>query len=566
MSVIRFALQQRRIVARKNAIRSASSSRDGFFYDALKWRRGTILGWTVGSVGAAVVALSMVQPSFTATAEITAPLSGSVGGDVTFSSNAAYLATLAEAVRSDDVIRSVANDMRLWNIPEFSNPSSERLASIFRVNRVSAEGSSAMEKETRTVAAIKDALSISREGPNQAVRITIRARDPKTAADVANAVAQTSVRSFAEKRDQDENEAIHDLEQRLNKLSAQIDAAKKTANDLRNSHNSGDIEKRQQSQAELKTYQALHATVLQQYAEAVRPQTAISNHPQIITKAIPDPSSNADRGMLTLLLAACGGGLLGTAVGARREFRDRPIRSGDAVERALGFPFLGTIAAVPGRRLVPAAPQLPPLILHDDQDILRKALANIREMMPEGGSYVIGVSSAKAAEGKSTITFNMAVAASEGPERVLLIDADLHQPRLMHEIGMPSSPSLDNILRSQTKMSSPASTSEYGFDFVGAHEPESTTHPASVLGSTAMAEFLADARSQYDVIICDLPAISNHADPAVFASSLDVVVLVAEWGTSATTLARAARQSQAISERVHGVLINKAPSGVIDLA
>jgi Mrp family chromosome partitioning ATPase len=566
MSGIRFALQQRRIVARKNAIRGALPSRDGFLYDALKWRRGTILIWTVGSVGVAVVALSMVQPSFTATAEITAPFSGSVADDASFSSNAAYLATLAEAVRSDDVIRSVANDMHLWNIPEFSNPSSERLASIFRVNRVSAEGSSATERETRTVAAIKNALSISRESPNQAVRITVRSRDPKTAADVANAVAQTSARSFAEKRDEDENQAINDLEQRLNRLSAQTDAAKKTADELRDAHNGGDIEKRRKLQAELKTYQALHATVLQQYAEAVKPKTAISSHPRVITKAIPDPSSNADRAMLTLLLAACGGGLLGTAFGARREFRDRPIRSGDAVEHALGFPFLGAIAAVPGRQLVPAAPQLPPLILRDDQDILRKALANIREVMLEGGSYVIGVSSAKAAEGKSTIAFNMAVVASEGRERVLLIDADLHQPRLMHEIGMPSSPSLNDILRGQTRPTAQANKSEYGFEFVGAHEPDSTMHPTSVLGSTAMATFLADARSQYDVIICDLPDISNHADPIVFASSLDVVVLVAEWGTSATTLARAARQSQAISARIHGVLVNKAPSGVVDFA
>jgi Mrp family chromosome partitioning ATPase len=566
MSAINFALQQRRIMARKNAIRSASSSRDGFFYDALKWRRGTILIWTAGSVGVAAMALAMVQPSFTATAEITAPLSDSVADDASFSSNAAYLATLAEAVRSDDVIRSVVNDMQLWNIPEFSSPSSERLASIFRVNRVSAEGSSGIERATRTVAAIKDALSISREEPNQAVRITIHSRSPQTSADVANAVAQTAVRSFAEKRDEDESEAIRGLEQRLNKLSTQTDDAKKAAYDLRNDHSSGDIEKRRKLQVELKTYQALHATVLRQYAEAVKPKTSISNHPQVITKAIPDPTSNADRGMLTLLLAACGGGLLGTAFGARREFRDRPIRSGDAVEHAIGFPSLGTIATVPGRRLVPAAPQLPPLILHDDQDILRKALANIREVMPEGESYVIGVSSAKASEGKSTIAFNMAVVASEGRERVLLIDADLHQPRLMHEIGMPSSPSLNDILRGRMKWPAPANKSEYGFDFVGAHEPESTMHPASALGSTAMATFLADARSQYDVIICDLPDISNHADPIVFASSLDVVVLVAEWGTSATTLARAARQSQAISARLHGILVNKAPSCVTDFA
>jgi Mrp family chromosome partitioning ATPase len=494
------------------------------------------------------------------------PVSATATADADRSSNATYLAPLTAFLRSDDVIRSVADDMRLWNMPEFSNPPPKLLASIFPINRVSAEGSNVAGKKAETITAVKDALAISRVRQDQAVKITFRSRDPETAADIANAFARTFIRYFANRRDEDESEAVRSLEQRLKQLSAKETAAKTAVDSLKASNNSADIEKRRQLKAELQTYQALHETVLQQYAEAVKPRPTVLNPPQIITEATPDPSSNATRGMLALLLAACGAGIAGTAVAARREFLDRPIRDAEAIEQGLGLRYLGTIAAVPGRRLVPQARQLPPLILHDDRDVLRKALASIREVLPPKGSYVIGVSSTKAGEGKSTLAFNLAVVAAEGRERVLLIDADLHQPRLIHELGMPPSASLHDILRRQTRLPEPAGKSEYGFDFVGAHEPELAAHPASVLGSPAMTAFLANARDTYDVVFCDLPDISSHADPIVLASSLDAVLLIAEWGTPATRLARVARQSHAISARVLGVLINKAPLGAADFA
>jgi polysaccharide biosynthesis transport protein len=192
-------------------------------------------------------------------------------------------------------------------------------------------------------------------------------------------------------------------------------------------------------------------------------------------------------------------------------------------------------------------------------------LARIREASHSKCSYVVGISSARTREGKSTIAFNLAVVAAEGRERVLLVDADFHRPGLTHELAISSNASLLDILQSQQRFPELASKSEFGFDIVGEHE-QATLHPASVLGSAAMAEFLTSARNHYDLIICDLPDISSHADPIVMAGSLDAVVLVAEWGTSATTLARAARQSNAMSARIAGVLINKVPGGANDFA
>src|SRR5262249_7455522 len=150
-----------------------------------------------------------------------------------------------------------------------------------------------------------------------------------------------------------------------------------------------DPNERKRLQTELRTYQALHATVLREYADAITPRPTILQTPQIVAEAAPIPSSDIPLGKI-LLFAVLGGAFEGTAVAAQREILDWPIRRAETIEQRLGFRFLGSIAEVPGRKLVPSTQVLPPLVLHDDQDVLRKALARILEADPAKVSYVIG--------------------------------------------------------------------------------------------------------------------------------------------------------------------------------
>jgi Mrp family chromosome partitioning ATPase len=517
----------------------------------------------ISSAGLVAAALATLTPSYTATAEIMPPLASSASG-LDAPSNARYLAAFTEALRSDAVIRAVADDMRLWNVPEFSAPAYQGFTRFLKGEAANAIASE--DRKACTLASLKDALSISSVDDKHTLQITFRSHDPQLAATVANAFARTSVRYFAQKRDQGEESAIRSLEQRLGTVTTEVKEAEAARKSSGNPDRGTPPDNQRQTQSKLETYQALHATLLREYAEAVQPKAAVFGEPQVIANATPYAASRDANSALTLLLAACFGGIAGLAFGIRREFSDLPIRSSRSIERHLGFHCFGGIAEVSGRRLVPRTRPLPPLALHDDQDVLRKALARIRETVPGASSCIVGVSSAEAGEGKSTIAFNMAVVASEEQRRVLLIDADLHQPRLMHELGLSSSLSLRDILQNPEALPVPASKSAFGFDFVGEREPEPMRHPASVLGSTAMATLLTKARNHYDIIICDLPDLSNHADPIIFASSLDAVVIVASFGTSASILDREIRQSRSVLERVAGVFINKVPAGARESA
>jgi Mrp family chromosome partitioning ATPase len=563
MSITRLALQQRYFRGGRGPARSRKLSIDGALRNAIKWRKGSILVWMIGSAGFAAAALATLTPSYTATAEIMPPLA-SLSPSEDGPSNPTYLSAFAEALRSDAVISAVADDMRLWNVPEFSTPTYNRLAHI--IDGEAANSIASEDRRTRTLASLKDALSISSVDDKHTLQITFRSHDPQLAATVANAFAHTSVRYFAQKQDQGEESAIRNLEQRLGTVTTEVKEAEAARKNSGNPSHGATTDGQKQTQSKLETYQALHATLLREYAEAVQPKPAVLGAPQVIANATPYAASRGANSALTLLLATCFGGIAGLAFGIRREFFDLPIRSSRSIEQNLGFHCFGGIADVSGRRLVPRTRPLPPLALHDDQDVLRKALARIRENVPEASSCIVGVSSAEAGEGKSTIAFNMAIVASEEQRRVLLIDADLHQPRLMHELGLTSSLSLRDILRNPEALPVPASKSAFGFDFVGEREPEPMRHPASVLGSTAMTALLAKARDHYDIIICDLPDLSNHADPVIFASSLDAVVLVASFGTSASVLGREIRQSRSILERVAGVFINKVPAGAKESA
>jgi Mrp family chromosome partitioning ATPase len=85
-----------------------------------------------------------------------------------------------------------------------------------------------------------------------------------------------------------------------------------------------------------------------------------------------------------------------------------------------------------------------------------------------------------------------------------------------------------------------------------------------LFASPELDRLISSARENYDLIICDLPELANYADAQAAATSLDVCVLVAEWGrTSTPTLVRALKASPAVGVRAAGIIINKAPLEVL---
>ncbi len=161
------------------------------------------------------------------------------------------------------------------------------------------------------------------------------------------------------------------------------------------------------------------------------------------------------------------------------------------------------------------------------------------------GKLTIGVTSAGAAEGKSMVASNLAVAIALASQRdVVCVDVNIARPRLHQVFGLPNEPGLLDALDSSLVHVYKSSVrnlavlpvgdaSRHSLSMIrlttGAAEAE---EPRSALGLDRLLEFrriLFSLKETFDVVIVDLPPATDATIPPVFLNQLDgVIVVVAE--------------------------------------
>jgi len=340
--------------------------------------------------------------------------------------------------------------------------------------------------------------------------------------------------------------------------------------------------------SDVETTRALHDNLLTRIKDLnVAGEAAASN----ITVAEPatPPTNPQFPGMkLFLVLATLTGTILGAGLAFLRDAADQRIRNPKDVQRATG---LGTLAIVPNfdtmmeaelgfiRRHLPRpfrrakhtyanghAPadangrETPPLILGNGHTLppaeayrsLRTSLLLSRAMSPR----VIVVSSAEGEEGKTTTAVNTAAALATCGAKVLLIDADLRQPRCHFALGLSSQPGLSDFLTGKLEVEPIRPTHVPNLMFLPAGD--AVANPTELLTSWLMCKLLQEARDRYEFVVLDSPPLLAVSDGLLLANLADGVVFVAESGKSRQDLARLAIQRVLQTGGVPvGVVLNK---------
>ncbi len=520
---------------------------------ALRWQKATIAAWTLGVVLPAVAALQFATPTFVASSEVLLPVAMAAADEKTSSVSAprAFINGQVKLLTSDRILQTVTDRLGLWNDPEIASPSAG-FSPAWGRGTIVTDGRDG-DRSAR-VAQLRDRLSVRALAPAPAIRVSYTSADPYKAAAVSNGLVQVYIETYnAEFRQQDQ-QAESSLAQRLTTLQERAAAAAQAA-----SEPAGQDGKRRQFEAILNVYRSLYETTLTQYSELVRGGKPAASEPRIVSAAIASRGDGVLRlGIMGMALAA--GGLIGLASAVRREAA-RPVRSLDDIGANLGMPALGAVSLVSGRKLFPKRMRATPLLLHDDKDHLRALLLRIRRGANGSGPVLLGIASALRGEGKSTIAFNLAVLAVESGARVLLIDMDLHNSTLSKTLTEDGQSRLVDAVKGVCDLQDAIVATEHGFDFLGEHTLDDGVRPVTVLVSHTMQALLARARTLYDIVICDLPPVLDHADMGAMADALDYFVFIAEWGrTPAHALERALQCSPLVESRVLGTLLNKVPS------
>jgi capsular exopolysaccharide synthesis family protein len=167
---------------------------------------------------------------------------------------------------------------------------------------------------------------------------------------------------------------------------------------------------------------------------------------------------------------------------------------------------------------------------------------------------VIVVSSPGAAEGKSTTCANLGVVLAQADKSTLVVDCNLRKP-VMHKIfGLKNLRGLVNILAGEYDLRE-ASQELRGLKVITAGPPPPNS--AELLSSGRFAEFLGQARREFDYVLVDVPPLDLVSDPTIAATQADGVLLVLDaQSTRKGAVRRAVRNLESVGAKVLGTVIN----------
>jgi capsular exopolysaccharide synthesis family protein len=190
----------------------------------------------------------------------------------------------------------------------------------------------------------------------------------------------------------------------------------------------------------------------------------------------------------------------------------------------------------------------------------RKLRTNLSFTSVDNPSRRIVVTSALAAEGKTTTAMNLAAALAETGKRVVLVDADLRRPQVYHRTGGMGDIGLTNYLKGDGSMADLLQPSEVPGLQILASGPQ-PPNPAELLGSKKAGQGIENLSAMFDYVIIDSPPLLPVTDAAVLAQWADGVVLVARANQSRIPdIAACIEQLEAVQANLIGVVLTDVPT------
>ena len=315
-----------------------------------------------------------------------------------------------------------------------------------------------------------------------------------------------------------------------------------------------------------------------------------SNDMTVVSPAFAPDMPSSPRVALILFVALIVGCTLGVLLAGVQDLRDDSVKSVEIVESELGVPAYSSIPAFspmddgsayggllhqffPLRRRSPHTGERDTaelstsihVVAHPDSsyaEALRTLRTAIRLSAWSENAKTILITSGRSAEGKSTLSANLAATFARTGVKTLLVDVDLRASSQSHRPGLAgSTDGLSNLLTGQ--LSRDWAKPVHGVDnlhFIpaGSEPPD----PYRLINSQSMKDLLLFWRDVYGVIILDGPPLLSVIDSVQLSPQVDLVLVVARYGqTSVNSLHSMHRLLTRQVRASIGAVLNAVPPG-----
>ncbi len=301
----------------------------------------------------------------------------------------------------------------------------------------------------------------------------------------------------------------------------------------------------------------IYNTLLDRLQEARIAEASKTSDAKVIDYAHPPRGPISPKPKKDLVLWTVIGLLLGILGAFVLEYLDNTVKTSKEVEKILGMPVLGLIPWMEGTEK-----DTQPLVAHFDPkspvaEAYRTLRSNIKFASLGQPLKTLLVTSTVAKEGKTSTSTNLAITLAQSGQRVLLVDADLRNPRLNRVFKIQREPGLSDVLIGRTSLEDavyevPDIANLYLLP-CGPIPP----NPAELLSSQALQNLMETLKQQYDLVIFDSAPLLPVSDSVELGKMVDGAILVVRAGvTERDFLEEVKRILENARLRVLGVVLN----------
>ena len=403
------------------------------------------------------------------------------------------------------------------------------------------------------VGVLKKMVQVQPVRDTQLIDVRVQDTDPDRAARIANAIFQ----EFA-----NQNQALQatryaaskqSLETQLDQMDQQIQKATDNLATLGDSTNNQN--ERDRLETTLAQYRQTYAYLLQSY-ESVRLAEANSTSNVVQAEPASPPARPIKPRVLTnTLLAAVVGLLLAVGIAFLVEAMDDTIRNPGDVTHQLGLPVLGAIAKYdyeddnPITKTQPRAPVA---------EAFRSLRTNIQFASVDTPLRSILVTSPSPADGKSTVAVNLGVVLAQSGRKVVILDADLHRPKIHKIIRLANQRGLSDLfVQNQVNLDGAVQKTEIQ-NYYALTSGSLPPNPSELLGSGKMVDIIHQLEDQAELVVIDTPPVLAVTDACVLAPRVDGVLLIIKPGvTKLAACKQAIEQLRHVGAKILGVVLNE---------
>jgi capsular exopolysaccharide synthesis family protein len=136
------------------------------------------------------------------------------------------------------------------------------------------------------------------------------------------------------------------------------------------------------------------------------------------------------------------------------------------------------------------------------------------------------VTSSLGGDGKTTISYNLAISFAQHGQRVLLIDADMRKPSVHTLFGARKTPGLSEVLTGGIQLDKALFTHESLSNLFLLPSGTPPPNPADLIGSKRFDTLLEEVKSKYDLVIVDSPPVLMVTDAVILSTKVDGTIIV----------------------------------------